>query len=179
MIRINLLPAKRKKKVKGIVSFLITLGSITAAAIIILISITFFLKSDISKLKSQSESNKTKMQSLAKKIEQAKTYEQLNKEIESRSSIIEGLRKNQLLPAKVLDNISIALPDGVWLVSLLYKDGGIDLEGHAFTNFEVVSYVDNLKRSDGFTDVTLIESKETEVEKTKAYKFKIIFKVKA
>lgn len=178
MIRINLLPAKRKKRIKGITYFFIALASITAAAILILVSITYFLKSDISKLKSRSEANKTKMATLAKKIEEAKRYEQLNKEIEQRSSIIEGLRRNQLLPAKLLNNVSITLPDGVWLISLSYKDSGVDIEGYGFTNFDIVSYVDNLKKTEGFEDVTLIESREAEVEKTRVYKFKIIFKVK-
>ncbi len=178
MIRINLLPVKRKRKIKGITSFLITTGSITAGVVAILISINIYLKSDLKRLKSQIESNKTKMQTLTKKIEEAKKYEKLNKEIEARSNIIDGLRKNQLLPAKILDNLSIALPEGIWLVSLIYKDGAVELEGHAFTNFEIVSYVESLKKIDNFTDVTLIESRETEVEKTRLYKFKINLKVK-
>jgi len=45
-------------------------------------------------------------------------------------------------------------------------------------NIDIVSYVENLKKSVNFTDVYLEESKQVEFEKVPVYKFKLNFKVK-
>lgn len=179
MIRINLLPEKKKKKkIKGPANFAIQIAIVTVATLLAVGLATAWLKLRVSQLKTEIETNKATMADLTKKINEVKKYEQLNKEIQQKSSIIETLRKNQSVPVKILNDISMTLPSGVWLSSLVYKDEGIDLEGYAFTNFNVVNYVQNLKKLDNLTDVYLVESRESEIEKKRAYKFKIIFKVR-
>jgi type IV pilus assembly protein PilN len=180
MIRINLLTKKRerKKEVKEKAGFLLMIGVLTLGSLLILSGVTVFLKHDILKLKKDREANKLTMAELQRKIQEVKRYEELNKEITYRSSVIETLRKNQSIPVKILNDLSISLPDGVWLSSLNYKEEGSDLEGYAFSNANIVSFVENLKRLDTLRDVYLIESKEAEVEKTKVYNFKIAFNVR-
>jgi type IV pilus assembly protein PilN len=179
MIRINLLAEKKKKKrVKGPASFLVAIIIVSGAALIVMGLVTFLFKSSVSKLKAQSESNSTKLTELNKKINEVKKYEKLNKEIEQRNALIETLRKNQAVPVRILDDVSTVMPEGIWLASMSYKDNGVGLEGYAFTNMDIVSYVENLKKSVNFTDVYLEESKQAEYEKVQVYKFKLSFKVK-
>ncbi len=118
------------------------------------------------------------MASLSKKIAEIKKFEKLNKELEQRSTLIETLRKNQAIPVRILDEVSSVIPEGVWLNSLAYKENGVSMEGFAFTNIDIVSYIDNLKRLGSVSDVYLEESRESEVEKVKVYKFKLSFKVR-
>ena len=118
------------------------------------------------------------MASLAKKINEVKKYEQLNKDLEGRSKLIESLRKTQSIPVWILDHLSSVIPEGVWLNSVSYVGDGVSLEGVAFTNQDVVSYVENLKRSGNITDVYLEETRESEMEKVKVYRFKLNFKIK-
>ncbi len=178
MIRINLLAQKKKKRVKGPASFLATIIITSGAALILMGLVTFVLKSSVSKLKEQSESNKAKLAELNKKINEVKKYEKLNKEIEQRNALIETLRKNQAVPVRILNDVSMAMPEGIWLASMTYKDNGVGLEGYAFTNIDIVSYVENLKKSANFIDVYLEESKQVEFEKVQVYRFKLNFKVK-
>ncbi len=177
MIRINLLPEKKKKRLKGKAYYFTLLGIVSLITTLVLIGVFYYLKTDISNIKTKIESNKLILAELSRKINEAKRYEQLNKEITYRNNIIETLKKNQAVPVKILNDVSMYLPQGVWLNSLIYKDEGIEIEGHAFTNFNIVSYVENLKRLKHLTDVYLIESKESEVEKVRVYMFKITFKV--
>lgn len=179
MIRINLLAEKKKKKrAKGLANFLVAIIIVSGTALLIMGLVSFLLKSSVSKLKVQSESNKAKLTDLNRKINEVKKYEKLNKEIEQRNAIIETLRKNQAVPVKILDDVSTVMPEGIWLASMSYKDNGVGLEGYAFTNIDIVSYVENLKKSVNFTDVYLEESKQVEFEKVQVYKFKLNFKVK-
>lgn len=177
MIRINLLPDKKKKRIKGRAYYFSILGVISFITTFILIGISYYLKTDISNIKTKIESNKLVLAELSRKISESKRYEQLNRELAHKNNIIETLRKNQAVPVKILNDVSMYLPGGVWLNSLIYKDEGIELEGHAFTNSNIVSYVENLKRLQHLKDVYLVESKESEVEKVRVYQFKITFKV--
>lgn len=182
MIRINLLSEerkkKKKKKIKGPSNFLVTVGLAALSAVLIAGGAALFFKNQVSRLKMNIESNKTKLADLAKKTNEANRYEKLNKEITQRNAIIENLKKNQSIPVKILDNVSTAIPEGVWLVNLAYRDSGVVIEGQAFSNIDIVSYVENLKKSVDFTDVYLEESRQIEVGKVQVYRFKLNFKVK-
>lgn len=100
------------------------------------------------------------MAKLATKINEIKNLEQLNKMFGQRSMLIETLRKNQSIPVRVLDEVTMLVPDGVWLSSLVFKDNRISLEGNAFSNFDIVSLMDNLKRAADLSDAYLEESRE-------------------
>jgi type IV pilus assembly protein PilN len=180
MIRINLLAEKKKKKkeAKKEANFLLKIGVITAGTLLICIGITTFLRFNISGLKKEIESNKAVLADLQRKIIEVKRYDELNKKISYKSFIIETLRKNQSVPIRILNDISLSLPDGVWLSALNYKEEVSDIEGYAFGNDHIVKYVENLKRLNVLKDVYLVESKEAEFEKARVYKFKISFSIK-
>jgi type IV pilus assembly protein PilN len=180
MIRINLQTEKKKKKkkIKGPANFTVAFAVVTVTTLIVMGAVFFFMKSAVSKLKAESESNKGKIAALKKKMDEVKKYEKLNKEIEQRNNLIEGLRKNQSVPIKILDLVSMAIPEGVWLDAMTFRDNAVSIEGHAFSNPDIVTYIDNLKRMQDFTDVYLDESREAEIEKVKVYKFKLNFRVK-
>jgi Tfp pilus assembly protein PilN len=64
------------------------------------------------------------------------------------------------------------------LTSLTEKTGQVNLEGTAFSNNEVVRFIDNLKAEPFFTEVMLLESKQAKVENIDVYQYKLQFKVK-
>ena len=59
------------------------------------------------------------------------------------------------------------------------KASNISLSGYAFTNSNVVEFVNNMKRSQLFTGVFLVESKEAKVENINVYQFKLKFNIRA
>jgi type IV pilus assembly protein PilN len=179
MIKINLLSEKsKKKKARRSANFLTMVGAVTLGTVVIAGAVVFLLKSEVSGLKAQSEANKALIADLNKKITEVKRYEKLNKEIEHRSSIIENLRKNQFVPVMILDEVSRAIPEGIWLAALIYREEIVTLEGNAFTNEQIVLYVENLKRIANFSDVYLEESRQVEVENVLVYRFKLNFRVR-
>lgn len=177
MIRINLLPVKRKKKPKPLPSFVVTSTFITLLVIFILGYLFYYYNSRLAEAKSRFETNKQKIEELKKRIKEVEDFEKLNKTIEERNQIIEQLRKSQNIPVVMLDELSKALPNGVWLRSLTFLGNSLSIDGYGFTNSDVVAYVDNLKSSKVFTDISLQESKQVEIEKIPLYQFKITMKV--
>lgn len=189
MIRINLLAERKQKKQKKAEiplagegkkgpAFLTLLAIVTGAAVLVMGIAFLLLKSQVSDLKSEYAANQAKIADFKKKIEEVKKYEVLNKAIQKKATLIETLKKNQSIPVKLLDDISKLLPDGVWLTMVSFNNPDVKIEGVGFTNMDVVAFVENLKRSPGYSDVYLEETKQATVEKTEVYNFKLNFKVK-
>ena len=119
-----------------------------------------------------------KLDQLKTKLEEVKNYERNNEEVRAKAEVIEKLKKNQVVPLRLLDEVSEMLPKGVWLTALLDKNGTISIDGYAYSNTELVSYVQNLKSSTYLTEVMLVESRQTEVGTYSIYKFKLQFRMK-
>jgi type IV pilus assembly protein PilN len=54
----------------------------------------------------------------------------------------------------------------------------VSVDGTAFTNNEVVRFVDNLKADRFFSEVLLLESRQAKVEGVEIYQYKLQFKFK-
>ena len=178
MIKVNLLPVKRRKKPKPIPAFVVTMILVTISVGIIMAYLVFFFNSRLEAKKVQFKDNEKKIAEMKEKIKAVENFEQVNKLFQQRTSIIEQLRKNQSIPVKLLDEISKLLPNGVWLQTMTMSGENINIDGYAFANSDVVSYVDNLKNSKIFTEIYLQESKSSTIEKIPVYMFKLTFKMK-
>jgi type IV pilus assembly protein PilN len=82
------------------------------------------------------------------------------------------------MPVRLLDEANNLLPSGVWLDKMAVSGENVSMEGYAFANSDIVTYINNIKNSQIFTEVYLQESKSTTIENTPLYMFKLIFKIK-
>ncbi len=156
----------------------IALIAVNLAALVVSGSVTVWVKGKVAQLREESAANKLVIATLTKKIDEINKIAKLNKELELRSTLIETLRKNQSVPVRILDEVGQLIPDGVWLNALFFKDGIVSLEGTAFSNPDIVSFMDNLKRPADLEDAYLEDSREGAIDKVKVYQFKAHFKVK-
>ena len=178
MIRVNLLPPEQRKKVKPIPGVLVLSTFITVATILVLGGITFFLINKTSDLKADKTLKEKRLAELQTMIKEIKDYEKDNKSFQDRTNIIEQLRKNQNIPLILLDEISELLPKGVWLTSLNESGGVVNISGYAFTNPDIVNYVENLKKSEKLIEAALLESRNATIDNISVYQFKLTFRVK-
>ena len=178
MIKVNLLPVRRKRKPKPLPSFVVTMVLATIIVGIVMAYLVFFFNSRLETKKEKFSANEKKIAELKEKIKAVENFEQANKLFQQKTGIIEQLRKNQSIPVKLLDEVSKLLPNGVWLKTMTAAGENINIDGYAFANSDVVAYVDNLKNSKIFTEIYLQESKSTTVEKVPVYMFKVTFKMK-
>jgi len=178
MIKVNLIPVKRKKKAKPLPTFLITMVIVTIGVSIVMTYLFFFFNSRLSAKKAEFAAKEKQIAELKEKIKAVENFEQLNKTFQQRNDIIEQLSKSRSVPVKLLDEISNLLPNGIWFQTMTMSGDNVSIDGYGFTNTDIVSYVDNVKNSKIFTDVYLQESKSTEREKIPLYMFKLTFKIK-
>jgi type IV pilus assembly protein PilN len=177
MIKINLLPTKRKKKAKPIPPFVV------AGVLLLLVSLVisgygiYYMNSKIKNLQAQKAENAKKIEELNKKIAEVKDYERRNQIFMERKKIIEQLTANQSLPVKILDEMSKRLTDGVWLNSMKISRGSVSISGVGFSNNDIVTYVQSLKGSALFQNVILGGTSKTSMSGTDAYSFSISLQV--
>lgn len=179
MIRVNLLPVKRRKKPKALPTFIISMVLLTLVAIIVSAYLFWYLNSQLSALTERKKNNETTIAELKNRIKEVENFEAQKKTLEQRTGIIEQLRKNQSLPVKILTEMSNVLPNGVWLQTISVTGGTINIAGTGFTNEDVVNYEKNLNGSQLFTDVKLHGTQKTGSGKVVMYQFTLTCKVKA
>jgi type IV pilus assembly protein PilN len=177
MIRINLLPTRKKKRKPLILPppFLYGIGALVLV-IIISLGMVIYMNGKVSDLKEDIAAKQKRMQELKVVLKKIEDLEKNNEEVKRKTRIIEQLKRNQIVPLVLLDEVSEVLPEGVWLTKLTDKNMAINIEGYAHSNTELVEYVQSLKALKYFQNVTLIESKQETFEGIIVYKFKLSFK---
>jgi type IV pilus assembly protein PilN len=178
MIKVNLLPVKKKRKAKPVPGFLVGAILLALATGIVLSYLTYFYGTRLKERQEQVADNERKIAQLKAKIAAVTDYEKRNAMYKQRKEVIEQLSKNKTMPVKIVDEVSRLLPAGVWLKSLGVKGHDINIEGVGFTNTDVVNYVNNCKGSSLLTEVYLQESVQTDISGYAAYTFRLTCKVK-
>lgn len=175
MIRINLLPTKKRKAKRIAIPPVFTLA-IPGAAILLVLGAVFYwylLDREVTDLKEETGKLQARLAELKEKIKEVDRYEKDKKDLEEKVNLIRRLEKHQTIPVHVLDEVSRRVPDRVWLHLFTEAKGAVSIEGYAFSNSDIVTFVNNLKGAKYLKDVVLVESKETLVEKEPVYKFLI------
>lgn len=179
MIRINLLPSAKKKKkplnlpapfVYGLIVLLILIVTALSGAV--------YMNSQISDLNNSIFLKQKRLNELKIVLEKVENYEKDNNEFKRKADIIEQLKRNQIVPLVLLDEVSEVLPKGVWLTKLTDQAMFISIEGYAHSNQDLVGYVQSLKGLKFFQDVMLVESRQDDLEGITVYKFKLTFRIK-
>jgi type IV pilus assembly protein PilN len=183
MIRINLLsigpkgrPAKpqydvRAQALLGVGLLVVTLASCWWYSDL--------LDDEIAERVSEREDKTKQVALLKEQVKQVADFEQRKKHLEDKNRIIDQLEKSRVGPVKVLDHVSHSLePLKLWLVRVGMNGQDIDLEGRALTNDDVVEFVNNLRRTDYFTNINLHESRAAVESQISVYQFKLGLRLK-
>jgi type IV pilus assembly protein PilN len=85
-------------------------------------------------------------------IDEVKGYEDKKKSLEEKISLINNLKTNQKGPVRLMDEVSKALPDLVWLTDLQVAGNLMTLRGKTLSPNAVATYLENLKKSPYFAE---------------------------
>jgi type IV pilus assembly protein PilN len=109
---------------------------------------------------------------LAEVIKEVEEFKAKKAELERKIGIINNLKANQRGPVRVMDYISRALPELLWLDRMKMGDASIEVEGRAFNTNAVAAFIENLDKVPEFDEPVL---KSTEEQSGGVYKFVINF----
>lgn len=177
MIKINLLPTKKKPPKK-----VIDLQQQVILALLILILVVmamgYYWKTQndrIAMLEKGKEAAEKQIADQDNMLKEVKNVEQERKMVSEKIEIIENLKKNQAGPVQLLDAVSTALPKSVNVSLLSESNNSVSIDGEAFTNEDIVRFIDNLKSSPLLKDVMLLETSQASRDKIDIYKYKLQF----
>ncbi|MGH9364811.1 MAG: PilN domain-containing protein [Thermoanaerobaculia bacterium] len=85
-------------------------------------------------------------------IEEVRGYEEKKASLEAKISLINNLKTNQKGPVRLMDEVSKALPDLVWLSALDLAGDQITMKGKTLSPNAVATYLENLKKSPFFAE---------------------------
>ncbi|HSF67247.1 MAG TPA: PilN domain-containing protein [Nitrospiraceae bacterium] len=182
MIRINLLPGPKGHKARP--QYDVRAQALLGAGILFITLAgcwwySVSLDEEISTRQAEKLDKEKQVVQLKEQVKQVAEFENRKKVLEDKNRIIDELEKSRVGPVKVLDHVSQSLePLKLWLVKVAVTGKEIDLEGRAATNDDVVEFVNNLRRTDYFTNINLQESRAAVESQLNIYQFKLGFRLK-
>ncbi len=113
-----------------------------------------------------------KVEELAPVIRQVEDFKAKKAEIERKLGVIADLKRAQQGPVHVMDDISKALPELLWIDRLKMTSSNIELEGRALNTNAVANFIENLDKMPAFEEPTL---RTTEEQPGGSYRFVVDF----
>ena len=90
-----------------------------------------------------------KLESIIKEVEQ---YQRRKDNLQQRIDLINQLKKNQKGPVRIMDQVSLDLPDLVWLDSMDISRGRISLSGRGLNPNAIALFIENVKNDPYFEE---------------------------
>lgn len=159
MIRINLLAVERgaAKKTRGAGAGVTAAQRVTIGAALILIGTVvgigwwyWSLHTRGVRLDEEIAAAEIKAQQLRSVLAQVQKFETRKAVLQQRVTLIEQLRRGQSAPVHLLDEISRAVPERLWLVSLGQREASFTMEGRTSSLTALSDFVANLEGSSWF-----------------------------
>jgi type IV pilus assembly protein PilN len=172
MIRINLLAADREKQPRKAAGLSFDIGQkVTLVCSVILLGTAlgigwwwWMLDRESARLTDEIASAERETTRLKTILTQVAQFESQKQQLQQRVTLIEELRKGQTGPVHLIDQLSRAMPEMLWLTSLSQDGGEITVDGRCTTLTALSDFVSNLEQSGYFRrPVEILDSQVEQV----------------
>jgi Tfp pilus assembly protein PilN len=180
MIKINLLsegkrPAAVRKARAGVPAQDIALWMLFAGAlagVLVAAGYWWWLDGKLHDKQQEVAQAQKQVDALQAVIKEVEDFKRKKKSLTDKIGVINDLKSNQRGPVRVMDYISRALPELLWLDRLKMNASSIEIEGRAFNSNAVANFIENLDKVPEFKEPVL---KDTTQQAAGVYKFLVTF----
>ena len=106
-------------------------------------------------------------------LKEVKDFKAKQRELERKIKVINDLTLKQKGPVQVMDRVSRALPDLVWLRTMNFRGRTVDLVGTAFNTNAIASFIENLDKVPEFREP---DTRDISRGRASFYNFRISFR---
>jgi type IV pilus assembly protein PilN len=178
MIKINLLPREERKR-RTQVNPALLLGLLGAVVVVLALGYGWYwLNGEVNRLQSDIQATQAELKRFEELAKQVDKFQAEKKRLEEKIKVIETLVVAQGGPVRLLDEVSKALPNEVWLTTFNRVGKRLEIGGIAFSNFSVANFMTNLGASALIANVDLVVSEKAVVEQVPVERFNITMDVK-
>jgi type IV pilus assembly protein PilN len=169
MIRINLVAPERATKTRatsgpaipaGALQSYLLLALFVGGALVLCAGAWWLQSSKLKDLETRIAADEKRQRDLQAIKQQVDQFQQRKAILENKVLVIEQLRLAQKSPVHMMDEISKALPDYVWLTGMDETRGSLRFQGQSNSLAAVADFISALQRSGWFPQVDLGSSQE-------------------
>jgi len=128
---------------------------VLALALVVVGTQWFLLTSKRSELREIENQRRRERDELLVYIKKVEELEARREALRHKINVINELKRNQQGPVRILDEVSRALPELVWLSKLTLKGNAVELSGSAMDENAVANYISNIDASPFFDEPVL------------------------
>lgn len=162
MIKINLVSEGRKPVVARKAREALGVGEVSRAELVLygvlilgvlgIAGYWFYLRGEIQERDESIATAEEEVEALALVLQEVEDFKNKKAELEHKIDVINELKRNQWGPVRIMDQISRALPDLLWLESLQLRGNNVDLQGRAFNTNQIATLIENLNKVPEFQE---------------------------
>jgi type IV pilus assembly protein PilN len=176
MITINLLPKDRRRGRGVSLSRPVLIGVL--GVVIVAAGLVWYwthLDGQIQSLQQQVEQSQEELKRYEGEIKRVDQFRADKKRLEERLQVVAKLTAEQEGPVRLLDAVSRILPDEVWLTGMNKTKDRLVLQGFAFSNFGIASFMTELGKLQrpAVRNVELTFSEQATVERVPVERFEV------
>jgi type IV pilus assembly protein PilN len=179
MIKINLLPVRESQKKERLREQVIIL---LACAIFTVSGCAAAYTTILAKIRQKTDviSDQTKViEQLKKQIVEVEKVKKLQAELQSKLDMLGKLKENKTGPAHMLDELSLAIPEKLWVDSFDNIAGVVNLSGIGVNEEIVAIFLQQLEASPYYMQVELQGLEQATIEGNKFQRFKVVAREEA
>ncbi len=158
MARINLLPWREELRQEKKKEFLSQLAGVCVLALLVCY---IWVNAVTGMVDSQTTRNnilQNEIKLLEAQVQEIQDLKKARRELLDRMSVIQGLEGTRAIIVHYVDEFAMAVPDGVYMTSLIKKGDLLSFTGVAESNNRLSTFMRQLEASDWFADVNLRNS---------------------
>ncbi|MAG71850.1 MAG: hypothetical protein CL471_16410 [Acidobacteria bacterium] len=179
MIRINLLTVQRERTRRR-VGFDPAQKAAAACSVVLLATALgigwwfWTMRQETAALAQEVALAQTETDRLSGVLEQVRDLESRRQQLQQRVALIEQLRQGQGQPVRMLDEVSRAIPEGLWLVEMVQDQAGLTIQGRTTTLTVLSDFIGNLESSGFFQlPVEMLDSQVEELTQSEVVNFSV------
>ncbi|OUS12389.1 hypothetical protein A9Q89_05730 [Gammaproteobacteria bacterium 53_120_T64] len=163
MANVNLLPWREIQRQEKKQEFLIALGMVAAAALLLAVAWGYWVNSQIDWQNDRNDLLQREIAVLDEKVKEIKELKLRRQQVLERMEVIKALQGNRPGVVKVFDEFVRAIPSGVFFVEVNRKGDNVALVGFAESNNRISTLMRQLAASDRFKEpnLTKVEADDT------------------
>lgn len=161
MIRINLLPVRQARKLEAARREVMLILAVGGAVLFACLAGWGLAQGRLATIDAQNAALQQEIDSLAADVKKVDEMEKFKEELERKLAVIQELRERKNGPVHMLEEISLATPERLQLVTITEEGGNVRMEGLSVSNEIISQFLRSLEASPYFANVYLddIEAK--------------------
>ncbi len=158
MIRVNLLPIKEAEFALRRRQQLSVAALAASLALLAMVVPYAFQKRTLMRLQTRVEEIEAEIRAYDEQVKEARDLEAKRNALQERLRIIRDLNSKRVGPARVLADLSMAVPEKLWIEDFTEKQGEATIVGWALDNQTIAVFMRQLDASPYFFNVDLSEA---------------------